>query len=156
MSTMDEVVDGWLKHRMVVHDLLELVEEEHVQFKPWDNASSLGDLAIHIATSMDMFVKTVKNGKFTPPQAETDYKTMDDVREIVKKYTKITKQDLKSLSKSQLTDEVEFNKDIAPGSFWLSNAIDHEIHHKGQLFTYARMVGVKEVPFFMKHPSEIK
>ncbi len=25
---------------------------------------------------------------------------------------------------------------------------DHEIHHKGQLFIYARLVGVKDVPFF--------
>ncbi|MBP1949408.1 DinB family protein [Virgibacillus litoralis] len=156
MSTMDEVVDGWLKHRLVVQELLEQVDDEQVQYKPWDNAKSLGDLAIHIATSMDMFVKTVKNGEFTPPQEESDYESMRDVREILKKYTETTKQDLKSLSKSQLTDEVEFNKDIAPGSFWLSNAIDHEIHHKGQLFTYARMAGVKAVPFFMKHPSELK
>ncbi|SDQ05760.1 DinB family protein [Virgibacillus salinus] len=156
MSTMDEVVDGWLKHRLVVQELLEQVDDEQVQYKPWDNAKSLGDLAVHIATSMDMFVKTVKNGKFTPPQEESNYETMRDVREILKKYTETTKQDLKSLSKSQLTDEVEFNKDIAPGSFWLSNAIDHEIHHKGQLFTYARMAGVEAVPFFMKHPSELK
>ncbi len=156
MSTTDEVVDDWLKHRLVVQELLELVDDEQAQFKPWDNAQSLGDLAVHIATSMDMFVKTVKNGEFTPPQEESNYETMRDVREILKKYTETTKQDLKSLSKSQLTDEVEFNKDFAPGSFWLSNAIDHEIHHKGQLFTYARIAGVKEVPFFMKNPSELK
>ncbi|MFC4558439.1 DinB family protein [Virgibacillus kekensis] len=156
MSTMDEVVDGWLKHRLVVHDLLEVVGDEHVDFKPWEGASTLGELAVHIATSMDMFVKLVKNGKFAPPQEEKDFKTIQDVREIVQKYTEITKNDLRSLSKQQLTDEVEFNRDIAPGSFWLSNAIDHEVHHKGQLFTYVRMAGAERVPFFMKHPSELK
>lgn len=156
MSTMDEVVDGWLKHRLVVHDLLALVEDNDVDFKPWDGANSLGGLAIHIATSMDMFVKTVLNGEFTMPQKEEDFKTIEDVREIVHNYTMTTTRDLKSLTKSQLTDEVEFNKDIAPGSFWLSNAVDHEIHHKGQLFTYVRMTGAEKVPFFMKHPSELK
>lgn len=156
MDTMNEVVEGWLKHRLVVHDLLELVGDEDRQFKPWDNALSVSALAVHIATSMDMFVKTVKNGKFTPPQAEKGYQTMNEVREIVNKYTQITRQDLQSITKSQINDEVTFNRDKAPGSFWLSNAIDHEIHHKGQLFTYVRLLGAKEVPFFMKHPSEVK
>ncbi|MFZ3579683.1 DinB family protein [Virgibacillus sp. DJP39] len=156
MDTMNEVVEGWLKHRLVVHDLLEIVEDEHVNFKPWDNAVTLGELAVHIATSMDMFVKTVKNGKFTPPSAPKEYKTINDVREIVKKYTDITKNDMKTLKKTHITSEVEFNKDKAPGSFWLSNAIDHEIHHKGQLFTYVRMTGAQKMPFFMKHPNEVK
>ncbi|MGY0693892.1 DinB family protein [Virgibacillus sp. FSP13] len=156
MGTMDDVVEGWLRHRLVVHDLLDLVDDEHIDFKPWDGALSLGDLAIHIATSMDMFAKMVVNGKFEPPKAEVDYKTMDDVREIVKKYTEISKWDLKSLDKVKVNAEIEFNNDKAPGSFWLSNAIDHEIHHKGQLFTYVRMTGAKEVPFFMKHPTEVK
>ncbi|WP_279401879.1 DinB family protein [Piscibacillus salipiscarius] len=31
---------------------------------------------------------------------------------------------------------------------YLQGMYEHEIHHKGQLFIYARMVGVKDVPFF--------
>lgn len=154
MDTMDEVVQGWLKHRLVVHDLLELVDDEDMDFKPWDGAQTLGELSVHIATSMDMFATLVKTGKFVPPKKET-FQSMDDVREIVATYTSITKGDLKALTKSHITEEVEFNKDSAPGSFWLSNAIDHEIHHKGQLFTYVRMTGAKKMPFFMKHPSEV-
>ncbi|MGM8365997.1 DinB family protein [Virgibacillus sp. W0181] len=155
MDAMDEVVEGWLKHRLVVHDLIKLVDDENMDFKPWDNAVTVSELAIHIATSMDMFVKLVKDGEFTPPKTEKDYQSMEDVHDIVTKYTAKTKRDLKSLSKSHITTEVEFNKDKAPGSFWLSNAIDHEIHHKGQLFTYVRIIGAKEVPFFMKHPSQL-
>jgi len=154
MDTIDEVVKGWLKHRLVVHDLLELVDDEHIDFKPWDGAYTLGDLALHIATSMDMFAKLVKTGVFAPPNKET-YQSMDDVRKLVQKYTSITKGDLKALTKSNISNEVEFNGDTAPGNFWLSNAIDHEIHHKGQLFTYVRMTGAQKVPFFMKHPSEV-
>lgn len=155
MDAMDEVVEGWMKHRLVLHDLLELVGDEHVQYKPWDHAFSLGELAIHMATSMDMFVKTVKNGSFTPPQTEKNCETIADVREIVKKYTETSEWDLRALTKSQITDELEFNRDKAPGSFWLSNAIDHEIHHKGQLFTYVRLLGIEKLPFFMKHPKEV-
>lgn len=154
MDTIDEVVKGWMKHRLVVHDLLELVEDEYKDFKPWDGAYTLGGLALHIATSMDMFAKLVKTASFAPPNKET-YQSMDDVRKLVKEYSRITQNDISSLTRSNITEEIEFNRDSAPGSFWLSNAIDHEIHHKGQLFTYVRMTGVEKVPFFMKHPTEV-
>lgn|SRR5699024_11131073 len=154
LDTIEEVVKGWLKHRMVVHDLLDRVDDDQMNFKPWDGAYTLGELAVHIATSMDMFAKLVKTGKFAPPNKET-YHSMEDVRKIVHKYTLVTEGDLKSLTRSNVTEEVTFNRDTAPGSFWLSNAIDHEIHHKGQLFTYVRMTGAEHVPFFMKHPTEV-
>ena len=155
MNPMDEVIKGWLQHRMVVHDLLDLVDDEHINFKPWDDAYSLADLAIHIARSMGTFVKMVKSGEFSPLKDEINYQSIADVREIVKRYTDITKQDMKGIYKFQLNAEVEFNHINAPGSYWLSNAMDHEIHHKGQLFTYVRMIGVEKVPFFMKLPSEV-
>lgn len=39
MDTMDEVTQGWLKHRLVVHDLLDLVDDKDVDFVPWEGAS---------------------------------------------------------------------------------------------------------------------
>ncbi|SIC68051.1 Uncharacterised protein [Mycobacteroides abscessus subsp. abscessus] len=36
-----------------------------------------------------------------------------------------------------------------PGIVLLENAKDHEIHHKGQLFTYARLAGIEKLPFFV-------
>lgn len=151
---MDEFVQRWKKHRLVVHELLDLVDDENKDFKPWDGAMSMGELALHMATSMDMFVKLVKTGEFAPPNEET-FNSMDDVRDLVKKYTDFNERDLKMITKSQMNEEVEFNGQGAPGSFWLSLAIDHEVHHKGQLFTYVRMTGAENLPSFVKSPSEV-
>lgn len=153
MSGMDDVATGWLQHRMVLHDLLELVDDEHMNFKPWDNAFSISELSIHMATSTDMFVKAIKKGAFAKPATENEYKTMDDVRNIVKSYTEETQKDVRAMFDFQLKTNIEFNHIKAPGTYWLSNAIDHEIHHKGQLFTYVRLIGVKEVPHFMRQPT---
>ncbi|MEK4357699.1 DinB family protein [Paenibacillus sp. FSL M7-1455] len=54
----------------------------------------------------------------------------------------------------QLEKELEFNGYIGTGRLWLETAKDHEIHHKGQLFTYARMIGVEKLPFMMKQPPK--
>ena len=40
-----------------------------------------------------------------------------------------------------------FGQDV-PGSVLLAMSLDHEIHHKGQLFVYARMLGFDKVPPF--------
>ena len=155
MSGMDDVARGWLQHRMVLHELLELVDDEHVNFKPWDGAYTISELAIHIVTSMDMYVNAIKLGAFHEPKIENEYETLDDVRQIVHTYTEKTKEEIKAIFDFQLKTNIEFDKIKAPGTYWLSNAIDHEIHYKGQLFTYVHLIGVKKVPNFMKLPFEV-
>ncbi|MFZ4453069.1 DinB family protein [Salibacterium aidingense] len=147
MNKVEEIREGWLRHRLVLQDLLELVDDEQMNFKPWENAFALGDLAVHTATSMHMFAKMIEKGFFGMSDTAPAVKTMGEVVDIVKQYTEKTDQLLQTLTKKQLQQEIEMNGFVASGDVWLSNAKDHEIHHKGQLFTYARMAGVKEVPF---------
>ncbi|SFE43741.1 Uncharacterized damage-inducible protein DinB (forms a four-helix bundle) [Lentibacillus persicus] len=152
---MEGAVNGWLQHRMVLDDLLALVDDENIHYRPWDGAMSLSELAIHIVTSTYMFVRGIKKGEFEAPPEETNYKTINDVRTIVQRYTEETKEEISTIFSYQMKGYIQFNKLRAPGTYWFSNAIDHEVHHKGQLFTYVRMTGVKEVPNFTRQPDEI-
>ncbi|ERI09413.1 DinB family protein [Aneurinibacillus aneurinilyticus] len=155
MKKIDQYIQGWLRHRTVLLDLLDLIHNEHTHYKPWNDAFSLGALAVHIADSMDMFVQAVKNGKFTLPTASNQFnqfESMDDVRKIVAEYTEKTKIDLQALTDSHLEQVFEFNQFVASGQIWLDTAKDHEIHHKGQLFTYARLIGIEKLPFFIVQP----
>ncbi|MFD1362473.1 DinB family protein [Lentibacillus salinarum] len=152
---MDGAVNGWLQHRMVLDDLLALVDDTYVDYKPWDGAMSLGELAVHIVTSTHMFVKGIKKGEFDAPPTENHYKTINDVRKIVQQYTEETREEIATIFTYQMKGYILFNNVRAPGTYWFSNAIDHEIHHKGQLFTYVRMIGVQDVPQFTRQPDEI-
>lgn len=152
MSKVDHYIQGWLRHRLVLLDLLDKVSEENVSFKPTETSMPLSRLAVHIATSGDMFVQALKNGSFArsaTPQPET----MEETRAIVHAITDRNREEM-----SAFTDET-FEKMVdgqavfgfdAPGSVWLGSMLEHEIHHKGQLFVYVRMTGVTELPFFMK------
>ncbi|AUS25233.1 DinB family protein [Paenibacillus polymyxa] len=156
MSVVAQYLQEWLRHRSVLQELVEVIPDEHIDFKPWDNAMPMGSLIVHIASSMKMFVDTVKNGTFTPPTKIDEYHTIADVRNIVDQLTEETIRELKELNAQQLEKEIEFRNFLGTGSFWLSTAKDHEIHHKGQLFTYVRMVGVENVPFMIKQPPQSK
>ncbi|GIO29442.1 MULTISPECIES: DinB family protein [Paenibacillus] len=154
MKKVEEYIQEWLRHRLVLQDLVALIPDEHIGFKPWENAMPMGTLITHIVTSTDMFVKTVKNGMFTPPAKINPCETMEEIGNVVRQLTEETRENLNSINDEQLEKEIEFNGFIGTGRLWLASAKDHEIHHKGQLFTYARMVGVENLPFMMKQPPK--
>lgn len=53
----------WLKHRGVLEELLKLIDDQHMHFKPWEGAISLGQLALHVSYWSDVFVTMVKTGR---------------------------------------------------------------------------------------------
>ncbi|WP_211747975.1 DinB family protein [Paenibacillus sp. Marseille-Q4541] len=149
MLEMQSFISRWKRHREVLHKLVELDQNDLVQYKPWDGGMSYGELAIHIASTTEMFANTVIRGEFTPPQSKDEWATMEDVRNLVHRYTESTDSLLASVTEEQQQKVITFFGNTAPGYGILNMALDHEIHHKGQLFTYARMAGVTELPFFM-------
>ncbi|GAB6929054.1 DinB family protein [Paenibacillus sp. JCM 10914] len=154
MSEAGQQSHRWLQHRGVVQQLLEELDPGRLDYKPWPDAYSLGALVVHIATSSDMFLRSITKGAFTPPALGSSYETIDDLKELVKQSTESGTAVFAELSDKHLEQPLDFNGFIAPGKVWLSNMIDHEIHHKGQLFTYARSVGARKLPFFIVQPSK--
>ncbi len=150
---VEEYYQNWLKHRTVLHDLLDQIRPEHVFFKPWKDGFSMGELAVHIASSTEMFLETIKNGQFVSPATPREFQTMDEVREIVQEFTQKSKRDFSVLERAHLSKKIDIFGYEAPGKYWIESLIDHEIHHKGQLFVYARMTGAEKVPFFKQLPS---
>jgi uncharacterized damage-inducible protein DinB len=152
VTQVQSLVNQWLRHRKVLLDLLDRIPEGKTQFKPWDGAMSLGDLAVHMATSADWFVNSVKNGRFERPGAKPKPESMEEVRKLVHEYTDKTALEFTLLTDDQLERTVEANAVFgfdAPGKIFIHSMREHEIHHKGQLFVYARMVGVEQLPFFI-------
>lgn len=140
-------------HRKVLIDLLARIPDEHVHYKPWDNALSLAEQAIHMATSAKQFVDSIQSGTFqvSRPNSQGNL-TMDEVRRNVQEHTGETLNGILSLTDEQFERDVDTTKVFGvnvPAKALMQSMIDHEIHHKGQLFVYARMVGVEDLPFFI-------
>lgn len=148
MAKVNAFIDGWMSHRKALLQLLDTVEDEHLDFRPWDQAMTLSELVLHISGSSEMFVNIVKTGAFAPP-AEHEVKSANELRETIQNETNETNSILESLTDEQLERMVEFRDMQMPGSAMLEMMKEHEIHHKGQLFTYARIAGIEELPFFV-------
>lgn len=148
MNRVEALKAGWWSHRRVLQNVLEMVPADQVKFAPWEGALSLGALAIHAAD--DFFYRFVHTGvpeRFAP----VEWSTMDDVKRIVQDRTDNTNSIFAALTDADLEKILEMPQMgiKGPGAMYLTIAKEHEIHHKGQLFVYARMVGVQEPPFFI-------
>jgi uncharacterized damage-inducible protein DinB len=152
MGKANTFVSQWMRHRSVLFQLLELVPDEHTNFQPWEGALSLSDLAIHIGGSGFMFTSAVQSGIVTRPQTAPKAQSMEETLRIVREYTDKTKAVMESLTDDQIEGMVDASQLMgfsAPGKVLLHSMREHEIHHKGQLYVYARLVGVQKVPFFI-------
>lgn len=149
MTDINGFVAEWLSHRKVLHQMLEEVKTEQLNLKPWEGAMSLSELVQHIAGAMAMFVRTVKNGVFTPGESAKAPETIEELKAAVASATEQTEAALRSLGSEELERTVDFFGNASTGSALLQNAKDHEIHHKGQLFVYLRLAGIEKVPFFV-------
>lgn len=151
MIPFQEFIAGWMSHRGALIALLDTVKDDQLDFTPWDGAMSFAKLTTHIVDSTGMFASIVK-GEAPAAGAPSSFATVEELKRYVQTLTEQTKSDLESLTEEQLNRVVEFAGMKMPGIALLQTGKDHEIHHKGQLFTYARIIGVKELPFFVERP----
>jgi len=152
MGRAKQLMDQWLTHRTVLEKLLQTVPDEHLGFKPWPGAMALGELAQHIAKTADMFVTMAKTGQGRIAMPETEpFGSTAELLDFVRRMTEKTKATYETITDEELRMHFDhphpnFN---GPREKILIIANDHEIHHKGQLFVYARMIGVEKLPFFI-------
>ncbi|TCW38917.1 DinB family protein [Laceyella sacchari] len=154
MSKANGFVNSWLRHRLVLLELLEHLQDEHLDYRPWEKGMSLKELVLHILQSADMFVNSVIAGHFvSPAEPEKAVNTVAELRELAQALTDKNRQSLSSLPDEKFAAMVDVTKPFGrpfSGEVLLQMMRDHEIHHKGQLYTYARIVGVETLPLFVK------
>ncbi|BFH12962.1 DinB family protein [Paenibacillus melissococcoides] len=150
MQQTEALLEAWMKQRTILEKLLLAIPDQHANFAPWDGAMTVSALAQHIGASADMFIRLAKTGEGQigmPPTVECP--SMKEVRRIVQEWTASTAGIFRTLTAEDLETVYHspFPNLDGPRSKLVRLVIDHEIHHKGQLFVYARMLRVKELPF---------
>ena len=150
MQQTEALLEAWLKQRTILEKLLLAIPDHHADFAPWDGAMTVSELAQHLGASADMFIWVAKTGEGQIGMPQTvDCPSMKEVRRIVQEWTAKTTETFKTLTAEDLETAYQspFPNLDGPRSKLVRLVIDHEIHHKGQLFVYARILGVQELPF---------
>jgi uncharacterized damage-inducible protein DinB len=120
---------------------------------------TLGDLLRHLAvTERYMFAENVQNreSRYTSHGAEfaADY---DSIIELMKRlhaeslaiFAKLTDEDLQRKCKTPGGAEIQTAK-------WLHAMVEHEVHHRGQIYLYLGILGVPTPPLYGLTSEEVR
>jgi uncharacterized damage-inducible protein DinB len=130
----------------VTERVIAAIPDAKVDYRPDEIVRSAIDLAWHIVTAENRFLEAVIVGAFdlTPLPRPESIRTSADVNAWYAPRFTATVGRLKALSGDQLTRTIDFRGIFQfPAVVYVNLALNHTIHHRGQLSMYLRPMGAK-------------
>ncbi|MRX73085.1 hypothetical protein GJU40_13130 [Bacillus lacus] len=152
MNRAEKIVNQFLAHRLVTNELIQKIEEGHYQYQPAPTSMTAQKLVTHMMTSFYKFAQVAKIGNLEPFQSPAE-ETESNLQELAESYTEKTVNVLRSITDQELDQIIDvsavFGEKLPAGQL-IKMALEHEIHHKGNLFVYVREMGHTELPFYVR------
>ena len=130
----------------VTERVIAAIPEDKVHYRPDAIGKSAIDLAWHIVSAEMRFLDAVCAGEFdlTPKPRPESIATPDDVnRWYAAEWAKNVER-LRALNGDQLIKRIDFRGVFQfPAVVYVQIAMNHTIHHRGQLSMYLRPMGAK-------------
>ncbi len=144
--TGEQLAARWMAHRKVSQELLDRVPDDQADFRPWPGAMTVAALGAHIALAHHMFTTVAANDEAQPPDAASVPQDLPGVRALMRRLTEEDLATLQGLDAQALAQARSRRGREQAAEGFVLDAREHEIHHKGELFEYVRILGAAEVP----------
>ncbi len=131
----------------VTQRAIKLIPEDKLDFKPCPEVMSAKELVCHMYSGEKVFANGAKKGTIEEEdfkKAGCDVKKVADLVSLAKKVHQNTNRIAKSLTPAQMKKKVKcFWGDELPAWSCFTTCYDEHWHHRGQLYTYLRLMGIK-------------
>jgi len=139
------------RYRAVTLLVLDVVNEEDLSWRPTPDQYSLGQQLIHIAQTEDVYSAGLFEGDWNWERTRfpTPMPTLVELRKFFAEVRSQTLQALERVSVRDLGRVIPVPDSPVEGSLrsWLWFVLEHELHHKGQIWLYLRQMGYT-APFY--------
>lgn len=145
-SHLDALLKNWKRIHKQTAKIMAVAPNDKYDWKPCDSAMPLGELMNHFWIAEWGLIEAVMNGTFPKEMPEP----INDAAALIAAFDKTHEEavaKVAALTPEQLAEEVApFDPEQKMTRLALVEITqEHEIHHRGQLFTYLRVAGC-EVP----------
>jgi uncharacterized damage-inducible protein DinB len=151
ISSIDEFLPYVESVRSRTRKVVEVIPPDRVEWTHRDGAFTLGDIVRHVAaTERYMFAETARGTASSYPGHGRE---LADGYEAVVAYLDRTHAEAIDIYRS-LTPEMLAGRCTTPAGVtistwkWLRAMLEHEIHHRGQLYLMLGMIGVRTPPIY--------
>jgi uncharacterized damage-inducible protein DinB len=128
----------------VTKSVIAAIPADKADYRPDPIARPAIELAWHIVTAEHRFLDAVASGAFdlTPRPRPESVRTPADVNEWYGEHHGLDLERLQALSGDELVRTIDFRGIFRrPAVHYVSLALSHSIHHRGQLSVYLRAMG---------------
>jgi len=147
------------KIRERTNKLIRVIPPDKLDWAYLPGKFSIGDQVRHIAAiERYMFAETIAGRRSTYHGCSRQL--ADGYENVVSYFNELHRQSLEIFS--SLGDEDLQRKCTTPGNAempvwkWLRAMVEHEIHHRGELYIYLNLLGVKTPPIFGLTAEEVE
>jgi len=159
MSRAKELFDYYEKVRERTRRLVDLIPADRVDWTPVPGKFTLGDLVRHLG-AIERFMYA-ENARLLESRYPGHGKELADGRDAVLAFLDLRHAESMAIFRG-LTDEDLEKKTTTPGGVsltiwkWLRLMVEHEIHHRGQIYFMLGMLGIETPPIYGLTSEEVK
>ncbi len=151
VSTIKSFLDYFRKIRERTMRVVACIPPDKIEWRAAEGKFTLGDLARHIAaTERNVFVECVCGGRNCYAGCGRELaEGRDEVVRFMERMHSESMNMLTRLSDDQLQQKCQ-SADGAPITTWklLRSMVEHEVHHRGELYAYLGVLGVNVPPLY--------
>jgi uncharacterized damage-inducible protein DinB len=149
MSMIEALLQELEQEAQTTRRVLERVPGDRLGWKPHDKSMSLGQLALHVATTPGAVAEISRQSPFSMPQfTQPSATSAEELIPALEQSLARAREILGSLDDAALGDiwrVVDGDREVMAlpvGALLRSIMLNHWYHHRGQLSVYLRQVGV--------------
>jgi len=146
---------------VITRSMLERIPQESFSWKPNEKSRTLGEIAAHIANLPGMFIANLNKDHFDKFEYKSNTETKKDILKTFDNNVNEAIETLKTISDDKMFskwvykygDKVIF--ELPRFVVIRTSALNHLIHHRGQLSVYLRLLGVPLLAVYGPTADEI-
>jgi uncharacterized damage-inducible protein DinB len=149
-SHLEPFIKTWNRIQKQSVKLMRVAPSDKFAWRPCETSMSLGELMNHLWIAEAMLVEAALTGKFPTERPEPKASTEEVIAAFDQSHAEQVAR-VAALTPEQLAEEIApFGEKYGPMTrdTLLRTMHEHEIHHRGQLYVYLRMLGAEVPPLF--------
>lgn len=150
-SELEDLIEHLNRYRAITLQVFDLVDEGDLEWRPSPSRYSLGQQLLHIAQAEDRVGHGLFEGdwSFDRVRFPPELPPAEEIRAFFERVRSYTMQRLEGIEREDLGEVVEIPDSSVEQSLrsllWF--ILEHELHHRGQIWVYLREMGYTP-PFY--------
>ena len=159
MSSYAEFLDYFEKVHNRTLRVLRCIPPDKIEWTYREGKFTLGDIARHIAAiERHMFAENVQ---FKPSRYNGCGRELADSYDNVLKYFERMHRESVEIFSRLIDSDLERKCETPGGASitvwkWLRSMVEHEVHHRGQIYLYLAMLGIPTPPLYGLTSEEVR